>query len=203
MLLGGANIPYLLREYRVGWIRGRYGVGKTLLAYALWYLYFRRMGYRLFCNFAAWGASSLEDLRPDASGRLRAYIIIDEGGDWLTARRRVIYAARKLDYILVVSGRAAPPREVQELTIVGRYSLESSGIPLVRYTAVASAGGIKDHYNFWLFLPWRFWGMYSTRDLSSDPGPLIDTLSRYARGIPEQLERINAVVEAVKDALEG
>jgi hypothetical protein len=203
MLINGSSIPYLIRDYRVAWIRGRYGIGKTLFAYYLWWRYFRRWGYRLFCNFQAVGASSLDELRPvDEHGRLRAMLILDEGGDWLSSRRRVIYSARKRDYVVLVSGRARPPKEVQELTIVGRYSLMSSGLPLVRWVAIADAGGLKDEYPFWFAFPQACYGMYSTLDMTSDPSDLLDRLSLYASPKSVEREKVSNVVDAVVQAVE-
>lgn len=169
MLLNSFITEMNLQAYRLCWINGRFGSGKTSVAYMLVKNYLDK-GYRLITNNRCVWADDMADVKPLPDGKLKCIVILDEGGLEFKANRQIemvaAYAA-KMDVMYIIPSYFPPARAAQVLTVQAVFNFKSAAIPLVVYKWRIRIGGNFDDKGF--FLWWRpneIYGIYSR----SDPG---------------------------------
>lgn len=176
-------IPALLFEYmqnyRVLWIAGRVGYGKTLLAYALWWEYYRPRGYNLYCNFEAFGAETGLPSEP------RGFYIIDEAGDIFESSahlRSVLRNMRKLDYYLVLPSFLPVPGLGRMVALYPSGSLRTIGIPVDFWKVAVDFGAFKFQQQFAIFLKEQYFGLFDSYSLVSKERAyeIISLLSQFS-----------------------
>jgi hypothetical protein len=174
----GVDMPFLsadvafatLHGYRLCWLPGAYGNGKTLLAIGMYAQYFRSRGYRLVSNLrSVWTEPDLDAIGMDENGHLKAFILIDEGGQYFTSGRSIkdiTRNPRKMDYILAFPSFHDPHRKAQIYQIQPIWSYRSAGIPMINYQWSVKIGHYKNQGSFQWFGFQEMFGTFS----SSDPG---------------------------------
>ena len=169
MLINNYITEQNLQAYRLCWINGRFGSGKTSLAYMLVKPYLEK-GYRLVSNNRSIWADEIESIKPFPDGKLKTIIILDEGGLEFKSSRQIemiaAYAA-KMDVIYVIPSYFPPCRAAQVMTIQAVFNLKSAGIPVILYKWRIRVGGFFDDKGFFIWWnPKEIYGIYSR----SDPG---------------------------------
>lgn len=185
-LLAGDFLP-LVEMYRLVWIRGRFGGGKTSLAFALAEGFLKR-GYSLLTNVrCVWADEG--DITPDDKGRYHAVVVFDEGGLYLKASRMaesMASYARKMDVIYIVPSFWPPTRAMQVLVVQPVISFVSAGIPVIIYKWSVRLGDFKDKGFFLWLNPSDIYGVYDTLD----PGDLSDSLYKKLLDMTEVYRRV-------------
>lgn len=172
-----------LHGFRMVWLPGAFGNGKTALAVALYAQYFLPRGYKLISNLqTVWTEPDLSAIQLDPdTGHLKVFVLIDEGGQYFTGGagiRELLRNPRKLDYILCFPSFHAPHRTAQIFQIQPIWSYRSAGIPLINYRWSANVGHSKFSGNFqWAFFQ-EVYGLYSSGSPAGSPGAIREFLDR-------------------------
>lgn len=187
-LINGTPIVFLLRGYRVAHLAGRFGSGKTALAYRLAYELLEHHGFRyILSNCEDVWSDRPEDivLRPDAKGDptyMDAVVILDEAGivfEGTQHARQFVAFMRKFNVCLLLPSVEAPPSRVRFLQIMRKYNFNALGLPLWWYEARLNTGLDRVRYQFgW----WQFseiFGVYDTSDFPSDDSGIGDWIGQH------------------------
>jgi hypothetical protein len=166
-LVGAGAFTGIISSYRLLWISGRFGGGKTSFAYALAEEYLKQ-GYRLVSNNRSVWADNPSDVCLDPeTGHLKAVIILDEGGLEFKAKSQIeqiaAYAA-KMDCIYIIPSFWPPVRAAQVLTAQPLFSLQSAGLPVIVYRWRVKLGSFSDNGIFLWTWPNSIYGIYSRED---------------------------------------
>ena len=179
MLAGADEFLYNLLAYRVCWIRGRLGGGKTLLAVAIAQELMRR-GYArgVISNFPTCLPShdwrrQLDD--GTAAGVRGSVVIFDEAGLFLDRRsfmkndRAVGALLRKLDCVLLLPSVTPPDSRLSYFSVQRVVANAVTGTWTYRW-ALAIPGAPPEVGEFRLTTPQRLFGTYDTRYIPVDDG---------------------------------
>lgn len=179
MLRGADEALYNLVAYRVGWIRGRLGGGKTLLSVALAdHLIRHGFASGVIANFpTTLPRLDWREMMPD--GRPRgvrgAVVIFDEAGLFIDRRtfmrndRAVGALLRKLDCFLLLPSVTPPDSRLCY------YSMQRERVNTLTGTwswrwALALPGAPIEAGTFALANPAAYYGSYDTRYIPTDDG---------------------------------
>ena len=170
-----------LHGYRMVWIPGAFGNGKTLLAMGIYAQYFQPRGYRLISNTRSiWTEEDLFSVRMDENGHLKAFILIDEGGQYFTEGddiRELLRNPRKMDYVLCFPSFHPPHRSAQIYQMQPTWSFRSAGIPLINYDWYVKIGQYKTKGSFKWVLFQEMYGTYSSQNPGASPATIRKWLS--------------------------
>lgn len=174
--MGGQVAFATVHGWRMVWMPGAYGKGKTLLAVGMYALYFRKRGYRLVSNLQTiWTEPDIWKVDMDADGKLKAFILVDEGGQFFKDSddlEDMLRNPRKMDYILCFASFHPPARMAQILQVQPIWDYRSAGIPYIRYQWRAKIGQFKTQGQFgWAFFQEMF-GTYSSSSPAGTPGQI-------------------------------
>lgn len=184
MIWGGANVTGLIQEYRLCWICGRFSGGKTSLAYKLAETWLER-GYRLVTTNQSVWADPMEAVHlehwegPDQPPKLRAVVILDEGGLYFKASaqiEQVAAFAAKMDVIYLIPSFFPPVRAAQVVTVQPIFGLRAAGIPLIVYKWRTKLGAFDDAGVFYWWRPSEIYGVYSRQDPGAEPDEVVEWL---------------------------
>lgn len=172
----GAQVAFAtLHGYRMVWLPGAYGNGKTLAAVGMYYQYFRPRGYKLVSNLQSIWTVPPEQVTLDENGKLKAFILIDEGGQYFEDAqdiKDVLRNPRKMDYIFCFASFMPPARMAQIYQIQPTWSYRSAGIPYIHYDWSTKIGHYRNKGSFgWVFFQEMF-GTYSTLSPAGTPGKI-------------------------------
>lgn len=221
-LIGADNVISILASYRLIWIGGRFGGHKTSLAYKMSEYYLKK-GYRLVSNNASVWADDLKDVTLNSKGRLKAVVLMDEGGLEFKASRQIEMMAsyaRKMDVIYIIPSFWPPTRSARIVTIQPLYNLIGAGIPLVIYRWRVKLDAFEDKGFFYWLNPSEIYGIYSTSDPGDKGSKIVEWLlektneyrSRFGYadneisdlgGEPSEAERFSESAEAISEAADS
>jgi len=176
VLINADEFLYNLLAYRILWIRGRLGGGKTLLAVALAQHLIERHGFRgVISNFpTALPQHPWREMHPDGRPRgVRGAVCIwDEAGLFLDRRsfmtndRGVGALLRKLDSVLLLPSVTPPDLRLSYFSVARDIRIGESW----RYVWQLAMPGMRaETGTFWL-RPRSTYGMYDTRYIPVDDG---------------------------------
>lgn len=177
-LIGAETLFGLTESYCLVWISGRFSVGKTSLGFLL-ARHFLERGYRLVTNSKSVWADSLESVSLLPEGYLKAVLLLDEGGLWLSsnqyAREMAAYAA-KMKVVFLIPSFFPPASWFRVLRIQGMYTFRHIGIPVTFYRWVVASGAYSDSGTFVWAFPSRdgVYGTYSRQDPGDEPYAVLD-----------------------------
>ena len=179
----GAQVAFAtLHGYRMVWIPGAFGNGKTLLGMGIYAQYFQPRGYRLVSNTrSVWTEEDLSTVNQDDNGHLKAFILIDEGGQYFTDGddiRELLRNPRKMDYVLCFPSFHPPHRSAQVYQIQPTWSFRSAGIPLINYDWYVKIGQYKAKGSFKWTLFQEMYGTYSSQNPGASPATIRKWLSK-------------------------
>lgn len=177
-----ANVAFAtLHGYRMVWIPGAFGNGKTLLAFGIYANYFLPRGYRLISNTRSiWTEDNLDNVQMNENGHLKAFILIDEGGQFFTEGddiRELLRNPRKMDYVLCFPSFHPPHRSAQIFQMQPTWSFRSAGIPLINYDWYVKIGQYKTKGSFKWSLFQEIYGTYSSQNPGASPATIRKWLS--------------------------
>lgn len=173
----------IIQSYRLVWINGKFGGGKTSFAFAAAEP-FLEQGYRLITNAKSVWADDLETLTLNSDGHLKAVVIMDEGGLYFESSKQIEQIASfaaKMDCIYFFPSFFPPSRAAQVLKIQPLFSLKSAGLPIIFYKWLVDIGGFHDKgYFAWLF-PQEIYGIYSRQDPGQTSSKVVNFLVKKVR----------------------
>lgn len=178
MLVNASIMLQMVSAYRLVWIMGRFGGGKTALSYRI-AQEFLEHDYRLISNNkSVWSDDmSKVDLLPD--GHLKSVVILDEGGLEFKASKQIemvaAYAA-KMDCIYIIPSFFPPSKSAQVLVIQPLFNFKAAGIPIIVYRWRVRLGGFEDKGSFWWWKPSEIYGIYSRQDPGDRAGEIVNYL---------------------------
>lgn len=171
-LIGGQIIVGMLQTFRVVWIGGRYGGGKTALAY--------RLAYELLdSGFSRYLLSNCRNVWKDETsdivlreGRyMDTVVVLDEGGLFLRTSKDAddfLAFLRKLNVVLIVPSIKPPAPSLRMVTVQRVANLQSIGLPCWVYNASVEYGRQRDKERFAWWGPSEIYGVYDTTDVPVD-----------------------------------
>jgi hypothetical protein len=164
------------------WIPGAFGNGKTLLGFGIYAQYFLPRGYKLISNTRSiWTEENLNDVNLDDDGHLKAFILIDEGGQYFQDGddiRELLRNPRKMDYVLCFPSFHPPHRSAQIYQMQPTWSFRSAGIPLINYDWYVKIGQYKTKGSFKWALFQEMYGTYSSQNPGASPATIRKWLSK-------------------------
>ncbi len=189
-LIGAAQFLRTVESYRLLWIAGKFGGGKTSLAFYMSEPWLKR-GYRLITNGKCVWADRLDTMEfVDADGHLKAIVVLDEGGLEFKASSQVetiaAYAA-KMDVIYLLPSFWPPVRRAQVVTAQPLFSFHTIGIPLIVYRWDVQLKGFKDGGYFYWWKPQEIYGIYSRQD----PGEIASDIVEFLAQKSEAYRRLH------------
>lgn len=165
-LIMADNILNYARNYKVVFVDGRYGSGKTSFAFILAYELSKRFGFRyILSNVASVWTTPLEDVQLREDRYIDAVFVLDEGGLYLDspgAAKAWMPFLRKLNVVLIIPSVYPPSTILQKLTVQRLYNLGVFGVPLWWYGCFLRSGRNKADDRFFWWQPSGIFGIYDT-----------------------------------------
>ena len=169
--VNGAQVAFAqIHGIRLVYIPGYFGYGKTLLGMGMYINYFGPRGYKLVTNISCVFSSDLDEVQLDKNGKLKAFVLIDEGGEYLDASKDIkdlLRNPRKMDFVLVIPSYHEPHRSAQKLTITPLWSFRSAGIPYIHYEWRSKVNRTTASFGWFGFQ--EAFGVYSSNDPACSP----------------------------------
>lgn len=167
MILDLSGAFELLRQYRIAWLSGRFGAGKTAMSVAMSEYLADRYGYRVYSNFPLVFGEFDSGIKSYKDGKLHAVIIIDEAGLEMIAKinalsDRMIAYTRKMDVIFLLPSFIPPGPRLRFLTFYPVLNLTGAGIPLALYGWRVNLAGFKASGTFLSINPTHIYRMYDS-----------------------------------------
>lgn len=190
MLLGGQLVVGMLQTFRVAWISGRYGGGKTALAY--------RLAYELLnSGFSRYLLSNCRSVWRDdprdvvlRDGRyLDAVVVLDEAGLFLRTSRDAddfLAFLRKLNVVLILPSVKPPAPVMRMLTIQRVANLSAIGLPVWVYEVSVDYARQRGRERFAWINPSEVFGIYDTTDVPVDDCGIGDYLYSHVAELVER-----------------
>jgi len=194
-------------SYRLVWISGRFGGGKTSLAYRIAQEFLER-DYRLVTNNKSVWSDPIESIQLDENNHLKAVIILDEGGLWFKSSKQIemvaSYAA-KMDCIYLLPSFWPPTRAAQVLVVQPIFNFKRAGIPVVFYRWRVKIGSFEDKGFFIWWRPEEIYGIYSRQDPGDTGAEIVEFLikrteefrERYGRGGSDSIQAMEVTSEDI------
>lgn len=189
-LLGAEALVASLSQYRIAYIMGRFGGGKTSLAVALAKIYASR-GYRVLATIGLEFGDKWDEVDYEPGKGVHAVLILDEGGLWFRTNAQFssisAYAA-KLDLIVLIPSVVAPHESFQSLVVQPVWSLDGVGIPYTHYVWSVNMGMARVRSKFGWLLPREVYGLYARLDPSM-PDDVLPAMERWTQAFRRHYSR--------------
>jgi len=202
MLINASGFIQTVWGYRLLWILGRFGGGKTSLAYRLAQEYLDD-GYRLISNNASIWADDLSEIKLLDSNHLKAVVILDEGGLVFKSSKQIEMIAayaNKMDCIYIIPSYFPPTRTAQVVTCQPIVNLKAAGVPLIAYRWRCKLGGFEDRGSFFWLNPGEIYGIYSRQDPGDRAGEIVSFLVEKSEEFRSRYGRANQLPEVESGA---
>jgi len=201
--IGGDNLLSYMETYRILWIWGRYGGGKTSLGYRIAYHLLQTGRFRyMFSNVkCVWNDDPEKVVYRDRQ-YVDAVFVLDEGGTFI---KDVVdldqYTAflRKMNIALIIPSIEPPPRGAQKLKVQMVFDWTTIGIPLWQYSMMLNFGEVKVKDRFFWYKPSEIWGVYDTNGVPLDDAGLAVYLARWTKN----LQRMHGYAKNVQVAADA
>lgn len=170
-LLGGVFLQ-TLRTFRVCWLGGRFGGGKTALAVRLAYEFIHRgWAEHMICNFPCVLATDLARL-PELRDTV---IVLDEAGVWMDTGyfNEVVAFLRKRNLTVIMPSVLPPPTRAQALSVQRFFNGHTIGFNVWGYSMLLQHMRVKERYNLWWFNPREVYGLWDTAHVATDDGGIL------------------------------
>jgi hypothetical protein len=204
----------LLRQYRIAWLSGRFGAGKTAMAVAMAEYLASKYGYRVYSNFPL--VFNEFDTGIKGSKVLHAVVILDEAGLEMVARLntlsdRMIAYTRKMDVIFLLPSFIPPGPRLRFLQFYPILNLTGAGIPMAVYGWRVNLAGFKGNGSFLVIRPERIYRMYNsfvaqerTEDLYNEIVKRVENFSgnNKQKDYIQEIDKMLEVTERLSDVAE-
>lgn len=177
--LGASTFWGMLTNFRVLWLTGRYGAGKTSLAF-LCGAKLLAEGYadHVISNIPCSFASSVDNLaKPSA-------IILDESWIYIEGRKDVYdYAGfvRKFNHYLLLPSVFPVHARLSYFSVQRVFNAYTLGIPVWWYRWNLRSKDVKENGYFGIWNPKSIFGHYPTDFVAGDDGGISEQLARISR----------------------
>jgi hypothetical protein len=174
----------LLRAFRVVWLKGRFGGGKTLLSFALAEEFLRR-GWVRYClsNIGSVWCDRVEDVFLRDT-KLDAFVIVDEAGQFLRSSVQLdnyVAYSRMMNLFLILPSVMPVPVRARFMSVIRVWNMQAFGVPFWLYRCDLNYAGENDKFYFGLWKPREYYGVYDTESFAADDGGMSDTIARFAK----------------------
>jgi hypothetical protein len=183
MLLNGDMVLSYLQMYRICWIGGRFGGGKTALAFRLAYELVASGRFRyLISNVDSVWRDDLAAVKPRYEGnRMFAdcVVVLDEGGLFLktgTDAEKYLAFLRKFNICIIIPSVQPPASRVKFMSVQMIFNGYSLGLPFWMYKLVLSYMASKEVDYFTWLNPTEVFGVYDTGGVPTDDAGIGDWL---------------------------
>lgn len=171
-LFNASTMMGYVRTYRVVWINGRYGGGKTSLAFRIAHELVEKSGYRyIISNVKSVWNENPADVVLRAGKWVDAVIVLDEAGLFLENSfdaKKFLAFLRKLNIILIAPSVMPPSTKMRFLSIQRTMNLNLLGLPAWMYTTNLTYGNIRENGWFVWWHPSEIYGVYDTNGFPDD-----------------------------------
>lgn len=177
--IGASTFWGMLTNFRVLWITGRYGAGKTSLAFLcgaklLAEGYAEHVVSNIPCSFS----SSVENLsKPSA-------VILDESWIYIEGRKDVYdYAGfvRKFNHYLILPSVFPVHARLSYFSVQRVFNAYTLGVPLWWYRWNLRSKDVKETGYFGIYNPKAIFGHYPTDFVAGDDGGISEQLATISR----------------------
>jgi len=183
MLMRAQPLLHMLNQFRLAWVMGGYGTGKTLVCYALAWELFKSGRYRyLIGNSNSIWTDNPETVVLRDGSFVDAIVILDEAGLFLRMNRdadKFMLGLRKLNITILCPSVLPPSSRVKFLQVQRTLNLQSIGIPAWLFQWRLNLGSNKEKDNFILRNPQNYYGLYDTLDYPVDDLYISDWLDYW------------------------
>lgn len=193
-------IPFIgmVKMFRMVWIGGRYGGGKTSLAMRIAYELLESgfCRYMLFNNGCVW-KNEPQDVKL-INKRADAVIVLDEGGLFIRDSRdaEVFQAAlRKINVIVILASVAPPATRMKVLRCQRVMNLGAFGFPVWVYQYDLSYMAQKEKGTFFWYKPSEIFGIYDTVSMNEGEEEIINTMMGWSDGLYKDGRKNSRVIE--------
>lgn len=181
---GGNTFLGYLKTFRVCWIRGRYGGGKTALAFRAAHHLAESGAVRyIVSNCASPWCDDPKDVKL-VDGRADVCLILDEAGMFMDngveAKQYMAYM-RKLNVILLLPSVLQPANLATFLSVERKYNLEVGAIPAWVYGMYLTYGHQKEKEQFIWWRPREIFGCYDTAGYPSEADEIKEWLVKWTK----------------------
>lgn len=208
------NLLYYARNYRVAYLGGRFGGGKTSLCFRMAWELVRMFKFRyILSNVKSVWNDDPEKVVLREGKFVDAIIILDEGGEFLDAApeaKKWLYALRKINVILLIPSVIEPSRLLRRLTITRVMNGYTMGLPLWAYQIDLKVGSaITEKDRFVWTNPSEIFGIYDTVGMPTDADELLEYIRQWtaqaakASGYEKTSEKIARQTIASTYSIEG
>lgn len=177
MLLFADTFLRLCFSYRIVWLSGRFGGGKTLLGFLLAYQMMNRYGLRyLFSNCLSVWNDDPKTMKLREGRKCDAVLVLDEAGEFMETPSDVkawVSFFRKTNLVLLLPSVRPPHHSVRFLTVQRILNLKVIGLPVWVYRWDLDSGANSDYGYFTLLFPERIFGVYDTDGFPEDADVLL------------------------------
>lgn len=183
MLLFADTFLRLVASYRILWIAGRLGGGKTALAYLLARELLLREGLRyLFSNCLSVWNDNPEWMEQKDGVFCDAVCLLDEAGEFMDSPSEVrgwTSFLRKVNLMLLLPSVRPPHHTVRFLTVQRILNLNVVGLPIWVYRWDLDSGNLTEHGYFTVLFPSRIFGIYDTLGFPQDADVLLSHIKTW------------------------
>jgi hypothetical protein len=162
----------MLRNFRIAWVGGRFGGGKTAFAVRLAYEFVNRgWAQHSVGNFPCVLFTSLDRL-PEVRDTV---IVMDEAGLFLQDRMFNDLTAflRKRNLYLIMSSVMPVPLRAKSLNVQRIINYNTVGLPLWRYSCVLDYMRVQEKMTIDWWYPSEVFGLYDTSYPAQDDGGIV------------------------------
>jgi len=198
-LLMAEGLIGICSTYRVVHIAGRYGGGKTSLAFRLAYeLLSSGQSRYLYTNIpCVWADNpNLSVMRADLAGVERwldAVVVLDEGGLFLrnnSKAEQFTAFLRKLNITIIVCSIMPPARMMRSVQVQRTLDFMKFGIPLWSYEWRINDNTTKDKDTFYWLDPAEIFGVYDNLSAPVDDGGIGDLFEDLAESLANRSKMV-------------
>lgn len=184
MPLWGHNmVMRLLENYRIMWISGRFGGGKTSLAFRIAHDLMLTVRYRyLLSNVNSVWCDDLASVSLRDGRYVDAVLILDEAGEFIASAsdaRQWLSYLRKLNIILILPSFSSPAPSLKLLRTFPLFDLSGVGLSHTFYRTTLESGDFEEKISFAWFNTHEIWGVYDTDGFPSEASELRDAVKGW------------------------
>lgn len=172
-----------MRNFRLVYVDGRYGGGKTALAFRLAYELVVQHRYRYILSncLSVWSDDPKKVILRDGV-EVNGVLVLDEAGAFMSSRSEVqgwLEYNRKIDVIMLLPSFMPPSRDVRILTVQRIFNANIIGIPAWFYRWEIDKGSVRDGGVFCWWRPFEIFGIYDTKGMPSDANLLLQKVKDW------------------------
>lgn len=180
----GASIAMQYLElYRVCYIGGRPGSGKTSLAFRMAYELYKRGFVRyIISNCRSVWSEPLERVVLRDGKFVDACIVLDEAGLFMQSGKdadKFLAFLRKLNVVLIMPSVSKPAAKVQAVTVQRLFNYQVAGLPLWSYRMDLMSGRIEESTSFYWLHPSEIFGVYDTGGFPADDAQIAEYQNKW------------------------